>query len=365
MFMRWLTARFARTPNDRKQALRLRAAARLSLAAAGLLVVSGCSLLPQEPARESLPTIRPPKISQKPEYPVTKGMLELKASGTGKLMSLSEEPLYFTEDGRRIQALHVKSGDTVQKGQLIAELEMSDLEAQIRQKDIQVAKAEIDLKEALRKENEQNASLLAKQRMDYELSREELARMKERLAKGRLTAPYAGTIVSLPVKQGDMARAYDEVAVLADLTRLTVAAKFGSDDLKSVAVGMDVTVDINTAGTHQGKVKRLPVNASSDSGSGSGKSDDSPDDYVLIELDKPVSGLNRGTPLTASIVTQRKENALSIPLAALRTQNARNYALVSDGKGGKGEVDVEVGMKTSTDAEIVNGLKEGQKVVGK
>jgi macrolide-specific efflux system membrane fusion protein len=178
------------------------------------------------------------------------------------------------------------------------------------------------------------------------------------------------------MKKGDSAKAYDTVATVADLSQLAVAASITPDDLKKVAVGMEAQVDINGAGMQKGKVKQLP-NPKKDDGSGgnagggffpgSGQQPqkDTIDNYLLVELDKFPEGLNRGTPLSVSIITSRKENAVTIPVAALRSYSGRNYVQVVDDKGNKKEVDVEIGQQTPTDVEIVKGLTPGQKVVGR
>ncbi|MNW06964.1 macrolide transporter subunit MacA [compost metagenome] len=75
--------------------------------------------------------------------------------------------------------------------------------------------------------------------------------------------------------------------------------------------------------------------------------------------------MNRGTPLSVSVITQRKEKAITIPLAALRSYSGRNYVQVVDEQGNKKEVDVEIGQQTATDVEIIKGLTSGQKVVGR
>ncbi|UUZ95949.1 hypothetical protein LJK87_17180 [Paenibacillus sp. P25] len=84
-----------------------------------------------------------------------------------------------------------------------------------------------------------------------------------------------------------------------------------------------------------------------------------------MQLDQFPEGLTRGTQLSVSIVTQRKENAVTIPLAALRSYAGRNYVQIVDDQGNKREVDVEIGQQTATDVEIVKGLTPGQKVVGR
>ncbi|MEX2415276.1 MAG: efflux RND transporter periplasmic adaptor subunit [Paenibacillaceae bacterium] len=323
-----------------------------------LVTITGCGLLPQEEEKETVPIINTPKIAQKPEYPVTKGTIEVTASGSGKLLSQQEEDLFFTEDNQRIKEIYVKSGDAVTKGQLIAELDSGDLEAQLRRKEIEVAKAELDMKNSLRQADDQNEVILQKEMLDFELLQDEWVQLQETVAASKLTAPYDGTIVSFTAKKGDSVKAYDKVGTIADLTTLTVAATFSQTDLNNIVTGMEAVVNINTVGELRGKVSRLPeVTENSNS--------DSIDNYLLVELEAMPEGLSRGTPLTVSVIIERKDNVLLIPVAALRTQNSRNYVIVSEDNGAKGEVDVEIGERTTTEVEIVKGLTEGQKVAGK
>lgn len=332
------------------------------LAAICLTLLAGCSLLPQEEEQEKLPDIRIPKISQKPEYPVKRSTLELKVSGSGKLMSEREENLLFTEDNFRVVDVFVKAGDQVKKGQVLAVLDTGDTENQIRRKKIELEKAELDLREtelglreAWHESSEVNTVQLKKQQLDYGLLKDELADLQGKLKGSKLIAPFDGTIVTFTAEKGDISKSYEKVGQIADVSSLVVAVQFAASDLSSIAAGMETMVSINTAGDHTGKVGRLPV----------GTEPDTLDSYTLVELPKLPGGVARGTPLSASVIVERKENVLTIPVAALRKQNSRTYVLVSNPDRSKGEVDVEVGIQTSTDVEIIKGLEEGQKVVGK
>ncbi|RED63232.1 efflux RND transporter periplasmic adaptor subunit [Cohnella lupini] len=335
-----------------------KAASILLLAAVSLSIVAGCSLLPQEEDMEKLPTIRAPKISQKPENPVKRGTLETRLSGSGKLMAEKEENLFFTEENVRIVDVKVKAGDKVKKGQVLAELDTGDTENQILRKEIDLEKSELDIKSATQNQTEDGDIQLRKLQLDYELLKEELGELRERLSESKLVAPYDGTIVSFTAEKGDIAKAYEKVGRIADMDSLVVAVQFDSGDLAHIAPGMATTVGINTAGDYEGTVRRLPVDTSQ-------SEEDSLDSYALIDLKKPPGNVQHGTPLSASVIVEKRENALSIPIAALRKQNGRNYVLVSNADGSKGEVDVEIGVQTTTEVEIINGLKEGQKVVGK
>ncbi|PWV98683.1 macrolide-specific efflux system membrane fusion protein [Paenibacillus cellulosilyticus] len=326
------------------------------------LLSAGCTLLPQEEEKESLPQIRVPKIATKIEYPVTRQTLELTASGAGKLLSEQEDNLLFELDNQRITNVYVKAGDKVKKGQLLAALDTGDTESQIQRKQIEIAKAELDLKDALRGldgDEAESSTQLRKQELDYGLLKDELAELQQDLTGSKLYAPYDGMIVSFTAEKGDLTQAYETIGTIADLSSLVVAVEFNTSDLDSIAPGMETVVSINAAGDYKGKVRRLPISTDQDD------DEESLDSYTLIDVDKLPEGAGRGTPLSASVIVERRTNALSIPLAALRTQNSRNYVLVSNADGSKGEVDVEVGIQTSTDAEIIKGLEEGQKVVSR
>lgn len=339
--------------------------------------LTGCGLLPQEETEEALPTINPPKLSKKPEYPVRTDTLFSKVRGSGKLMSLREEDVYFTEENKRIKEIYVKAGDHVEPGQLVAELDVSDLESQLRQKKLESRSEELKMIELLRNPGDKSAAELEQAKISFELKREDLVKLQESIAKAKITASFAGDVVAVYKKKGDMSKAYEGVATVADLGQLTVAATISTEDLKKVAVGMEVNVDINSAGQHKGKVKQLPNPNKSNTnnnggpyyggfdGSGQQRPQETIDQFLLVELEKLPDQAARGTPLSVEVIVLKKENALVIPSAALRSMSGRNYVQVVDDKGAKREVDVEIGMQTSTDVEIVKGLAAGQKVVGR
>jgi len=366
MFMRWWTGDSSARVSKK--------AIMAGLLALSLAVVSGCSLLPREEEEEALPTIAPPKLSKKPEYTVKTSTLVTKVRGSGKLMSVKEEDVYFTEDNKRIKEVLVETGQEVVAGQPIAELDVADLQSQLRQKKLQTRSEELKMIEILRDPGDRSPEQIEQAKIEFELKREELFKLEEQIARSKIAAPFSGTVVAVYMKKGDMSKAYGAVATVADLSKLTVAASISQEDQKKIAVGMEVEVDINAAGQHKGKVKQLPnpnkQNQNQNPGGyWGGPQQEVPretiDQYLQVELAKMPEGANRGTPLSIAIIVQKKENAVVIPLAALRSITGRNYVQVIDGNGTKREIDVELGMQTSTEVEIVKGLTPGQKVVGR
>jgi membrane fusion protein, macrolide-specific efflux system len=165
-----------------------------------LLLSTGCSLLPKEGVEEVLPAINAPKLSKKPEYTAKTETLETKVRGSGKLMATKEESLFFTDTGKRVKDVYVKSGEPVKAGQLIAELDVSDLESSLRQKRLQSRSDELKMIELLRQSNDKTAEQMEQAKIDFELKREELVKLEESIGKAKLKAPFDGIAVSVYIK---------------------------------------------------------------------------------------------------------------------------------------------------------------------
>jgi len=364
MSIKWWTV-----DSSRKQGIRKWLVVLLALV---MMTVSGCALLPEEQLEEQLPSITPPTIAKKPEYTVTTDTIEIKVRGVGKIMSKQEEELFFTSEGSRIRDIFVQTGEYVTAGTVLAQLDTTDLENQIRSKRLQMRSAELAMIELLRKADEIPPDELEQEKINFELERLKLVELEEQLDRAKLVAPFDGTIVSIANNRGDQVQAYQTVMTISDLTQLTVTADISDSDVAKIAVGMDAVIDINAHGQFTGKVSRLPVEKAEtprnpwDPWNPGGNQDkESIDDYVVVELEEFPEGAARGTPLGMQIITERRENVVVIPLAALRTLTGRYYVQVVEEDGTKREVDVEIGQQTATQVEIIKGLEPGQKVVGR
>lgn len=326
--------------------------------------ISGCSLLPDEPEEEDLSGIQLPQISEKPQYAVTTKTLETTKSGTGKIYSKEEKTVFFTLDGRRLQKLYIKTGDYVEAGQPIAQLDVDDLKKMLRNDTLNFRKTEIQMKETLRNRDEMDPVEFEQAVLDFEAAKQALVDKQEEIDKATLAAPFSGQVVTVAVQEGAAIKAYDPIAIVADSSEMIVGASLSRSDLENVAIGMEAIVNINNIGELKGTVKQLPVPRSDDQGQGQGQTQQL-DQYLLVDVPDLPDDVVRGTPLAVKIIINRKENAVVIPLAALRTIGARTYVQVAEADGSKREVDVQVGQMTSTDAEILAGLEPGQKVVGR
>lgn len=269
--------------------------------------------------------------------------------------------MYFTLDGRRLKKLYIQSGQQVTAGQPLAELDVDDLRKQLRTQQLAMKKLELTMKETLRKKDEMDPVEFEQEMLNFEEQRQQLADLEADIAKATLVAEFDGTVVSVSVQEGDSVKAYDPICVIADPSQKVVAATLSQTDLNKVAVGMETVVDIGNVGKLTGKIKQLPVPREQ----GGNNEPMRLDQYLLVDVPDLPDTVERGTPLSISVILNRKTDAVVIPLAALRSIGGRTYVQVVEPDGTKREVDVEVGQQTSTEAEILQGLTPGQKVVGR
>lgn len=355
-------------------------------------ILPGCSLFPKEEEEEVIPVIAPPPISKKPEYKVERGNIQEYFKGKGEMVSLREQSLSFKIEGKEIKKIHVKAGDKVTEGQLLAELEMKDqdkksIDLRILEKKLEMEEAKNNLVKVLRgedvsngQEDDNTAELnreiqVEKAKLLYEISKQEYEDLIGQASDAKITAPFVGEVINVYRQEGDTSIKNQSVIFVADTNQLVVGFKTTEDKWKDMYIGQEVKVEISGAAAITGKIMRLPITDDNQNNNNNyyggrydsqeKKPEEKIKEYVLIELPKVPDSATRGMRASVSVLLQEKVNVLYIPPASLRTYGGRNYVKVIDKEGNKREVDVEVGMQTATKVEIISGLEEGQIVEGR
>lgn len=388
--MRWWTVRYSELSTRRRT---------FYLLFVILLIFSlltGCGLLPTEQAEEDLPNIEPPKISKKPEMTVSKGTIEMSIQGQGKVFSREETQLFFvgsepptngeqgsgnggTTESFRLKAIYANPGDQVKQGMLLAELDTKDLDLEIERSANALKVEEQKLITELRKEPMTEADKINQEQLKAAFLEKQIAHQKlvRQMANSKIIAPFDGRIEMVYVKPGDSVKPYDPVFLLINPNDLMVGVRVTENDLQSLHIDQEARVMIS--GVNQeltGKIIAMPNpnqvqqqdpynpwNPYPPSVKPGGVEDER-SQYLLISVDRMPEGVARGTNANATIVLQRKENVVKIPLSFLYTYGGRNYVIVTDGET-KREVDVELGIQSATEVEIKSGLKGGERIVGR
>jgi RND family efflux transporter MFP subunit len=308
------------------------------------------------------PTAIPlPVLVQKPTYNVQRGELTSELNFSGRIAPVEKQELAFAANGR-VATISVRRGDAVTKDQLLAELETGQDEYALRraQANLEIAQLRLELARLQSPQNSEISRInVAIQEQEVELAQIALDEISVSYEGLRITSPIEGTVLSVSILEGATVEADKPVIVVADLEDLVVSATSDPEDLDRLAIGMKVTVspvgkDIAAV---DGKIRALPYpygNADTESTDGS----------VQVELDQPPAqlGYEVGDMVSASIILEHREDALWLPLQAVREFEGRYFVIVREGDLER-RVDVSVGILDEDRIEIKDGLREDQVVV--
>lgn len=366
-------------------------------------LLSGCSLLPKEEPILAPPLVEPVQVTYDVAE-VTLGTIKRSIRGTSTFTTVDKKELSFPESkGLRLKTLNVNSGDMVKAGQVLAELDATELERSIEMAKYEVDKAKLELLEAQQDNQyeveearlnvlkaEMNAKVsetklaqieleqaklkLAEledpKRREYKIERAklnvkqremDLSSLQKRLADTKLVAPMDGLVLFVSNEQvGDEIDAYQTLVTIGDPNKLHVLYTAPERDaIKDVKDGVKALIKLPDGTDVEGIVVQTPLNVP----------DDVPEELkrlyhrsLLIAPVKPLLGIEVGTSVFFEIVVEQQENAVIIPSKALRGFNERMYVHVLE-EDVKKEVDVTVGIKTEAEVEIISGLQPGQLVI--
>jgi HlyD family secretion protein len=163
-----------------------------------------------------------------------------------------------------------------------------------------------------------------------EQARAGLQEARDNLAKTRLTAPIAGRVVRLAVEAGEVAvpgtfsRETGLLMTIADLS--VILAKVQVDETDVVRLSQrdsaEITIDAYPDTTFTGRVTKVSQSAKlTATQTASGSSDRAVDFDVEITLKAPPQDIRPDLSCTARIVTDTRNEALSIPIIALTVRD--------------------------------------------
>jgi len=273
------------------------------------------------------------------------------------------------------------------------ELENARLQVESAQADLERARASAVQDELKRKALESARADLENARLrlrEIEMRQLELqqARASEKQAVSQfqnLMIQLSETDVRAPIR-GVVTRRYREVGELvmsgttgfgegtpilqvADLSQMRVRLNLNELDVAKVRVGMpvEITVDALPQRKFRGTVRKIAPAAQSNpqqaSALGVVKF------AVEVYLNQTDDALRPGMTARCRIITARKANTLRLPLEAIGKEGDRDYVLrivpnqtEPNGKPKTEKVFVEVGLRSARYAEILDGVREGDKV---
>lgn len=290
-----------------------------------------------------------------------------------------------------VSKLFVDYNSVVKKGQVIAELDKTNLMSQLNTAKTQLATAQSQLnyqtanynryktlfeKGLVAADDFDNAKLSYTQAKEQVVSaKEEVQRAQTNLGYATITSPIDGVVLSKSVEEGQTVAASfstpELFTIAQDLTNMQVVADVDEADIGDVKEGERVTftVDAYPDDTFKGEVKQVRQEATTTNNVVTYE--------VVISAPNADLKLKPGLTANVTIYTAERKGVLSVPSKALRftpqketvgkmkivdVANAKNKVWTIEGNSIVAHK-VNIGMTDGTNTQIVGGIAEGTKVI--
>jgi len=266
-----------------------------------------------------------------------------------------------------VKTVDVTLGQAVKKGDKLATATAPDLVSSLSAANASRLSAKLQL--AIAQDNLDNASgttAIRQARLSVYQAQSQLSQAQSQqaaiaaqLAASTLVAPIDGIVSAINISPGLVAPSGD--AIVVDAGTYQVTADVVETDISKIQLKQPATVTVSAIGTDlDGTVAAISPAASSTSG-GNGTTVVS---YaVTVTLTNPPAALKSGMTADITITTASATNVLTVPAAAL-VGSSGNYAVRVLGADGQPQVKpVDVGLVTSSLAEIKSGLDQGEAVI--
>ena len=362
------------------------------------------------------------KIEASKLQKVEKGDLAKSVVATGKVTPITKVEVKSKASGI-VKKLLVDSGDKVKKGQLLAQLDKEEIEAQVEQSRaaVQAAEASLSSSEAdferakvdaegpdvpllkrayeraigMAKEGVVSTSALEDAQKNYELAlnkqnvskaqvtvlkakiaqsqgqlaqdRANLKQLEEQLSYTDIESPIDGVVLSRDVEMGDavssilvLGSSATLVMTLGDTSSVYVKGKVDESDIGRVYLGQPARIKVES-------FKDKTFNGVVTKISPMGVEKDNVTTFeVRVSINNPGGELKAEMTANAEIILEEHKNVLQIPEGAIIYDKDKKASVEipdTSAKDGKKKIAVNIGISNGAKTELLSGLKGGDQVV--
>ena len=231
------------------------------------LVMTSCSTNSQQATTSQEPVTTPVDVQEEVVSEVKPEVKELPSNSltaTGKVKAANYTDLYFRSQ-ELIAHVYVKNGARVGKGQKIADLEVFALNSQLRQAEISLEQAKLELQDILIGQGYDPDHLdkvpadmmkLAKVKSGYEQADLQKENALREMENATLVAPFDGVIANLTAKPHHMAGSSEPFCRIIQTSNMEVEFQVLENELHLIKMGQKVEIvpQATTVGVQQGEI---------------------------------------------------------------------------------------------------------------
>ncbi|MCM3041536.1 efflux RND transporter periplasmic adaptor subunit [Paenibacillus motobuensis] len=276
----------------------------------------------------------------------------------------------FSPVGGVVQALKVKEGDSVTKGQPLLTLKMDAVKEQLEKEKLSLELTEAErftakkqhfdkFKEQMTEDPDQKVEDLDLTSYDLKIrsSKLTISALEKQLNNSMVYASAGGVVTQVSVKEGQLMAEGSQLVTLADLSSFKVKANLTELDSGKVAMGMKAVVTGESiSGTYHGEVTYLSPTAVLNDAT-------SKDASVVMEvtLTDIAAELRPGYNVSIEMEIPDKPRIL-VPIEAVKYEGEEVFVFKIEGDKAVKSI-VKIGKEGEEQVEVVTGVSKGDRVV--
>jgi RND family efflux transporter MFP subunit len=316
---------------------------------------------------------------------VKRGDLPIEVLETGKVQPREKVEVKSKVSGQVAKVL-VDAGDKVKKGQLLLQLDPVDYQRNVAKSEADMAAAQnaLEFSELQLQRRQKGLEERGVTQMDVDTAKSDVKAKRvavqtmqvafnaasDQLHYTRITAPMDGTVTERGIQPGEVVTpgvqaTFEGKALLtvSDLSTLLVKADLNQIDVAKVRMGqkVSVTLDALPGKSYDATITKIaPASIT--------PKDKTVDVFpVEATLAKADSAIKPGMTADVRIHIEKREHVLSLPIEAVVKESGKQYVtkveLDAKGKQKTVKTEVHIGARNDRELELVDGIKEGDKVL--
>lgn len=337
---------------------------------------------------------------------VTRGNVEKTVVASGSVESVNEVDVGAQASGK-ITNLYVKLGQEIKKGEMIADIDSTTQINTLNTKKAALVSYQAQLKakktaydvalssyNRLSKLYTQKATSLdsvntAKSTLDNAKAEMEAIEANIKQAEievntaetnvgyTKITAPMDGTVISVPVSEGQTVNANQTtptIVTIADLSKMKIKPEISEGDITKVKAGQEVSFTIlsDSQTVYHSVIDSVdPANTTTSDSSSTSSSTSSSNNsttsaiyyYANVLIDNPDRTLRIGMTTENNIKIANAKDVLLVSNMAIQKRDGKSFVNVLNDKNQPEQREVETGVQNDFKTEIKSGLNEGEKVI--
>ncbi len=193
-------------------------------------------------------------VNTQPEEPVTyynytvsAGEQELSITADGYLKSKSEAKI-SAQISAEVKEVKVKIGSKVNKGDILAILDDTELQRKVREDKASYNSAIENKKSIQAGPDKDNKSSVRQAQFQINAAKERLDKAQADLEKAKIRAAITGEVVNISVVAGQITSLLDTAFVVSDTANLEAELQISEDDIFSIFIDQEAKIELNSDG---------------------------------------------------------------------------------------------------------------------